>query len=130
MATYVVAWFLPVIKDGTTLKKGGLPGWEALRFSLSPIWDKGAREKIWDVTVMPVSGLTNLWFLAVVAALVGKLKMSPRLALWGSAAATLLNVHWMLRVQPITDLYAGYYLWLVSFALLTWTVSAASHREQ
>ena len=126
IATYVAAWFLPVIKDGTTLRKGGLPGWEALRFSLSPIWDPQAREKIWDVTIMPLSGLSNLWLLAVVAVLVGKLRMSPRTALRGSALATLLNLQWMMRVQPLTDLYIGYYLWLASFALLTWTVRTAS----
>ena len=34
---YVIAWFLPVEKDGTTLADGGLPGWEAFRVALAPL---------------------------------------------------------------------------------------------
>jgi len=35
LVTYVVAWFLPVSTSGTTLASGRLPGWEALRLTLS-----------------------------------------------------------------------------------------------
>ena len=34
---WAVAWFLPVVEDGASFPDM-LPGWEALRVALSPVW--------------------------------------------------------------------------------------------
>ena len=114
---YAIAWLLPVVDGGTTLAKGGLPGWEAFRVALSPLWESGARDTWWESALSVASGLTNAWFIGAVAVL-WRSPTSGRTVTWGSLAATVLNSHWWLLYQPRSDLRIGYYIWWISFAAI------------
>ncbi len=115
---FAVAWFLPVIEGGTTLAKGGLPGWQAFHFALSPLWDASARESWWRATLSVFSALTNFWFVTSLVAHSGKLAVPRRALSWGSATALALNAHWFFVADPRSDLLAGYYCWFAAFAAL------------
>jgi hypothetical protein len=108
---YAVAWFVKVIKDGDTLADGVLPGWQALRVALSPLWEGEFRWGWLQGTLSVASGLTNLVF---VLALV----RPARRWSWFLFAAAALNTFWIFDMGPLGDMRAGYWLWLVSFALL------------
>ena len=66
-ASYPLAWFVPVVEGGTNLTMGTLPGWEAFRAALSPIWPYEAlylsawyvRPAWYESLLYVVSGLTN-----------------------------------------------------------------------
>ena len=120
---YLVAWLSPVAEGGTTLAKGGLPGWEALRVALSPIWDRSGGDALWRSALSILSALTNGWFLYTLAALGGRVSASERVLFWGSVAAVVINAQWFVLSDPRSDLFIGYYLWLASFAAL----AAAAH---
>ena len=113
---YVVAWFMPVDQDGTTLAKGGLPGWEALQFSLSP----DTTRPWWKGVLFVLSGLTNGWFLFSVAAHKVRPGISKRILFWGSLLAALINTQWFVLSDSSgrAQLRIGYYLWFASFLLL------------
>jgi hypothetical protein len=121
---YLVAWVSPVVAGGTTLAKGGLPGWEALRAALSPIWDRSITTW-WLSAVWVLSALTNGWFLYALASLAGRLSASPRLLFAGSAAAVLINAHWLVFSDLRSDLRIGYYLWVASFVALAASARSA-----
>jgi len=115
---YAVAWFVQVIKDGDTLADGVLPGWQALRMSLTPIWPGeefggGALRG----TLCVSSGLTNLVFVAAFARLARGRPASSRWS-WVLFAAAALNTFWIIDMSDPEDMRAGYWLWLASFALL------------
>jgi hypothetical protein len=68
------------------------------------------------------SASTNVLFVAVAVwlAAAARAGRSVRIALWLAAAATLLNLHWPISMgDSADDLRAGYFVWTVSFALLT-----------
>jgi hypothetical protein len=115
---YAVSWFLPVIKDGDTLATGMLPGWQALRMSLTPIWpgEEFSGNALQD-TLCVLSGLTNLVFLAGFVHLVRSQAAAPRWS-WVLFGAAALNTFWLIDMSEPEDMRAGYWLWLGSFALL------------
>ena len=108
-ALFVISFFAPVVRDGTTLAKGGIPGWEAMSLAL------GGRGGSWGI----VSGLTNLLMLGTVIVL----RREIRGIVFGFAVlvivATLLNGYWFFAVDSRGDLLLGYYLWWTSFAVLS-----------
>jgi hypothetical protein len=128
-----VAWFLPVHKDGVVFPDG-LPGWQALRVSLSAIWPSTASfylDNWYQVVLGTVSGITTLLFLFGSPWVV--LRGSPsrqRRSAWVTAIAFIVNTHWF--VFDRSDLRIGYFLWLFSFLLLAigLFVSAARHAEE
>ncbi|MGH7653169.1 MAG: hypothetical protein ACREN6_00770 [Gemmatimonadaceae bacterium] len=122
-ALFAVAWFVPVIDGGTSLAKGGLPGWEALKAALSPLWDPAARDS-WTAILAVPSGVSNLWFVAAVAARTGRLRLSSPVVRRGAIVAALINAQWL---SSFRELRAGYYLWLVSFVLLA--IASASEQQ-
>jgi len=115
---YALAWFLPVIKDGTTLAQGGVPGWEALVTALSPIWDSGSGDTWWEATLAAASGLTNAWFLIAVVGIRTR-RLSKRLLVTGLLLAALINTYWL--AVGLGNLRVGYYLWAASY----WVLAAA-----
>lgn len=115
---YVVAWFVPVIKGGTTLAEGGFPGGEAFVVSLMAPWNKGAGPR--DALLPFLSALTNLlvpltWYW--VSRGLGTLpRYLPRLLV----GAVVVNASWMVMGgTERADLRPGYYLWFLGFVLLT-----------
>ena len=115
-----VSWFLPVADGGSRYGEGVLPGWEALRVALSPLWSyrEFVAEGSVHSSVSVASGLTNVLFVAALAALVQQ-RNGTRSIWWIGAAlllAVVINAQWRV-ISPVT-LKAGYYCWLASFLLL------------
>ncbi|MBK7641497.1 MAG: hypothetical protein IPJ19_00365 [Planctomycetes bacterium] len=117
-AVYVLAWFVPVLKDGSTLSDGVLPGWEALRAAFSPIWpgDFGGTQLQGALCVG--TGLTNLVFLVAFTRLVRREAPRTRLWSWSLFVAAALDTFWIFAEGAPPGLSVGYYLWLGSFVLL------------
>ena len=117
---YAIAWFLPVAEGGSRYGEGLLPGWEALRVALSPLWSY--REFVaggsLHSSVSVASGLTNVLFGAALAAMVQQ-RGGVRSIRWIGAAlllAVVINAQWLV-ISPVA-LELGYYCWLASFVLL------------
>jgi hypothetical protein len=107
----VLGWVLAAAMD--------VRGWEAFTLALSPLWsfDQFADEPVWFVILIVASALTNVVFIALAGLLLrGR---QPKAVLWASAAATLLNLHWVVTLEADRRYLApGYFIWVASFALL------------
>ena len=116
---YVLAWLVPVMEDGTTLTRGGVPGWEALRLALLPVIPYGGitgdRSPLSLVGV--ISALTNVLFIASFTLLALHPRKPHRRLFWGLVAG-LDNTFWFLISDERGSLLVGYYLWLGSFVAL------------
>ncbi len=117
---YVLSWLMPVVDGGTTLSDGGLPGWEAFRVALAPIWSyEGlAGDKWWSDLLSVLSALTNIAFLAATAVLASWPQRFRRGIFWSLVSATIINALWFVLSAERGDLSIGYYLWLSSFIVL------------
>jgi hypothetical protein len=110
----VLGWVLPVVDDKR--------GWVAFRVALSPLvpYEQYHIEQ-WRLVLLSVSSsFTNVLFWVVAIALLrGLSRRASRLCLWLAAGATLLNLHWTVTMgDSANDLEIGYFVWVVSFALL------------
>jgi hypothetical protein len=117
---YVVAWFLPVAEGASTLDAGVLPGWEALRVALSPLWpyERFIAEGSLRASLAVASGVTNLLFVAACWALL-QARSSGRSVNWIAfplLIAAVINATWLWSSPA--ELSWGYYCWLASFILL------------
>lgn len=118
---YSIAWFLPVAEGGSRYGDGVLPGWEALRVALSPLWSyrEFVTEGSVHSSVSVASGLTNVLFVAALVAMVQQ--RSGAGSIWWIGAALMLavviNAQWLV-ISPVA-LKVGYYCWLASFMLLS-----------
>ena len=118
VAMYACAWFVLVIKGGDTLSDGVLPGWQAFRVSLSPIWhygnDTGGGNSVVMNALSVASGLSNFVFVA--AALVGFARGGVSRGVWFLLAlCAVVNTHWFVMSDARGDLRLGYYLWMLSY---------------
>lgn len=118
--TYMLAWLLPVVHGGTTVLSGGIPGWEAFRVALGPVWAYADfATSSWFANLLSVgSALTNLVFIAALAVLGWGPPRASRGVFWGLLLAALLNTHWFLLFDDPSDLRIGYYTWVASFVIL------------
>lgn len=110
--TFGASWLLPVHRHGISLTdvdwgEGLLPGIQALWLALS---DPGE-------PMAMLSGLTNLFMLATVM----KIAEAGRSRVAGLAflllAGVVVNGWWLLAMEPHSDLLAGYWAWMSSFAM-------------
>jgi hypothetical protein len=128
---FVVAWLTPVHEYGTTLAQGGLPGWEAFRVALAPLWhlpDFETTNWYWSIITV-VSALTNLLFVAALAHMVWRPGTYGRAVCWVLVAATAINTSWFVFGDDRGDLRLGYFLWVASFALLALSARFVSAGE-
>ncbi|MDH3497311.1 MAG: hypothetical protein OER21_11140 [Gemmatimonadota bacterium] len=130
---FVVAWLTPVIDQGTTLGQGGVPGWEAFRVALSPVWPyEGFEAMNWFWSIIAVSSaLTNFLFVAALAHLVWQPGVYRRAVCWALALAFVVDSAWFVFSGDREYLRLGYYLWVASFALLAvaaWLPTARADR--
>jgi len=125
---FVVSWFLPVIKNGLTFPEG-LPGWQAMRAVLDPLWDHDKlRDRPWFSALSIASGLTNVVMIAALSHLhLTRLSPANRWKHWVVLAAAI-NASWTGFDWRDDDLRIGYYLWVVSFLLLAIAVLARGAR--
>ena len=119
-AAYVVSYFLQVHAEGSTLRDGVLPGWEALRFALTPLWDPKARDSLLYAVLSVSSALSNLLVPILLLVLTRASSRIRQILCWALLAATALNLQWyaFLLGKDRSGLRAGYFLWVLSFALL------------
>ncbi len=116
---YVIAWFLPVAKDGATLADGEVPGWQAFRVALAPLIPYEGFAEDTDMfhnVVSVASALTNFLMLFCLYWLAGP-ATTPRVRQirWVIVAAALIDAYWF---RMASDLYLGYYCWFGSFVVL------------
>ena len=111
---FVVAFFLPVADGGITLldpelAEGLLPGFQAFRVAIT------GEEGIVGV----LSAVTNVLMLVTMwrATALGR-KGVVLLGIVVSVSA-LLNGWWLSVMDPVADLRIGYYMWWVSFGLVS-----------
>jgi hypothetical protein len=107
----VLGWVLTAAMD--------VRGWEAFVLALSPLWsfDDFADEPAWFLILIVASALTNVLFVALAGLLA--LGRNPKAVLSAAAAATLLNLHWVVTLEADRRyLESGYFIWVCSFALL------------
>lgn len=117
---YLLSWLLPVVDGGTTLARGGVPGWEAFRVALSPFWPyqgSGSERGVMDL-VGALSALTNLWFIFAFAVLAAGRERFRRAALTGLVVSTLTNAHWFVLADDRAGFRIGYFAWFGAFVLL------------
>jgi hypothetical protein len=121
------AWFLQVHKDGTSLSQGGVPGWQAFRLAMSPVWaydgESGGDETTVAKILTVASGSTNFVFLAAMALLWRRPSASVRLGIGlVLIAGFAFNWYWFFGGAGIESmragLRAGYYAWVTSFLVL------------
>lgn len=109
----VLGWVLPAYSEEL--------GWSAFVFALSPLWDYSSfrGQPVALLAFVVASALTNVLFVALAALLQLGNARHARLALWGAAGATLLNLYWpILMAAERARLESGYFIWVTSFALL------------
>lgn len=113
---YGVSFLLPVARYGITLTapngsltmnlhEGGLPGIQAFLLALA------------GGPVAAASALTNAVMLLTFWRMgnAGRGRLSLLAVLLGACA--VLNLSWLVLARPASDLFAGYYAWLGSFAV-------------
>ena len=107
----VLGWVLTAAMD--------VRGWTAFTMALSPLWsfDEFADEPVWFLILIVASALTNVLFIVLAGLMLRGRK--PKAVLSASAAATLLNLHWVITLEADRRyLASGYFIWVCSFALL------------
>ena len=125
MLVFFIAWFLPVERDGVRLADGMLPGYEAFRVAVAPIFSLGrgaaggpsVRELFFGV-----SALTNLliWYALFVAAVYPR-RFWPSLRTLSIllVVALCVNAQWLLPSEgQRLNLRIGYWVWCASFPLM------------
>jgi hypothetical protein len=135
-ALYCLAWVVPVLEGGRTLNTGMLPGWEAFRLALSPIWpfeelDLSAWyvRPAWYLSALYVgSALTNI--VLVVALLQRMFKPNQRGRLMSTLlfACGALNASFLL-FSDRGGLRAGYYMWTLAYFLIAAGLSRSRTRK-
>ncbi len=111
VAANVLGWVLPAAADHR--------GWSAFTVALSPLWSFAdfQDEPVWLLILMVGSALTNVLFLGLTVVFLRGGR--PKAVLWAAAAATLLDLHWVITMESDRRyLEAGYFIWVCSFALL------------
>jgi hypothetical protein len=112
-ACWLASWFLPVMT--------GYAGWEAFRAALEGPFREKFRTPGEDAVPQVLSALTNVVFMVLFAHWLRHAITRPALFLKVAIACLLLNLYWlvqMLRAGEYHGLLAGYYAWLLAFALL------------
>ncbi|HUN63361.1 MAG TPA: hypothetical protein VMU53_15290 [Candidatus Sulfotelmatobacter sp.] len=124
--TQGVAWFVPVIGEGTSLPNG-VPGWQAFRVAFCAVWPYGdAQFEHWyNAVLATMSAVTApLFIIGSVWAVWFGSRTVRRVSAWISAGAFVINAQWLVLVVGFgpnpNDLKIGYFLWWFSFLLLAW----------
>ena len=116
---HIMAWFLPVIKDGARLPSG-LPGWEAFRAASSVFYSRSEFKDWYFAVIAGTGSVTTLLFLFGSPFVV--LRGSHRLtsaAAWAASVAFVVNAQWYILDASERGAYMiGYLFWCLSFAVL------------
>lgn len=130
---HAASWFLPTLRIG---KIDQLLGWEAFltvsRLLCSP---KDGFDNWYSAVLAFLSIVTTVLFVAGSPWVVSRASRSvQRASAWSAAAAFVINAHWLVFLgSDRSGLRIGYFLWWLSFALLTaglFARAAESAQEQ
>lgn len=117
---YGLSWFLPVVNLSGVGESSELPGWEALRLALSPLWpyEDFVAEGSIRASLAVASAFTNVLFCFCAIALFDAWRRgrSARWIAYPLMIAALIDAAWLWS-SPAW-LSWGYYCWLGSFLLL------------
>lgn len=121
--TYLLSWFLPVIKGGVAFPHG-LPGWQAFRVAACPVWpyEEWSVEGWYNALLSTISASTTLLFIAGGAWIALSDSRTLRRALaWVASGAFVVNAQWYVFFlgSGRKDLRIGYSLWCLSFLLMS-----------
>jgi hypothetical protein len=122
VAANLLGWVLPAVQD--------FRGWSAFGVALSPLWSAKdfQGEPAWLLILMVGSALTNFLFAGLAVLLVRG--GAEKVVLWSAAAATLLDLHWVVLLESDRRyLQPGYFIWVCSFALLALAAFLALRRR-
>lgn len=99
----------------------GMPGWAAFQAALAGPFRGRFPLGAEDAVPQVLSALTNVVFVVLFAIWARDRMTWPAMFLKVALACLLLNLYWlveMLRAGERSGLLAGYYVWLLAFALL------------
>jgi len=117
---HAVAWLVQVHKHGDRLPEG-LPGWQAFRIAMSPLWPYYEGGGSWDpwygALLAVTSGMTNIVMVASVPIGFWGTPRQRMVLAWLSLVAVVVNAQWVID-KDWTELRAGYYLWWMSFLVI------------
>jgi hypothetical protein len=114
------SWFLPALEVQEI--HAPLAGWKAFRVASCAIWPcKDIQfQTVGQAVLATVSVATTVFFVVCSpwVALRGS-RVLRRWSAWVATAAFIFNTHWIITLGPQrSELAIGYFLWLLSFALL------------
>jgi hypothetical protein len=114
-ACFLASWFLPAASE--------VPGWMAFRYAFSPLWPyaQGNQQGAEDVIPQVASALTNVAFVVMFIMIMAEKVRRPGLFFRITIICFVVDLYWfaqLLRDGSVRELWIGYYVWLVAFALL------------
>jgi hypothetical protein len=117
--THAAAWFLPVITDGVRFPHG-LPGWEAFRIALSPVWSYGTAFSGIGAVASVLSAATTILFVVGSPWVLWRGSNSlRRTSAWIAVGAFVLDAHWYFFYgRSDSGLMIGYFVWWFSFLVM------------
>ena len=129
----MVAWFLPVVREGVTLPDG-LPGWQAFRVAAGAVWPLPdvTIDKWYKAVLFTISAVTTLLFIpASVWAVWSGSRALRQASAWVATSAFVVNAHWYVLYggSAREDLRIGYFFWWLSFLLLALGLFDLSRRQ-
>lgn len=125
----LVAWFVRVHRDGITLRSGP-PGWEAWWLSTHIVLHPQAEHAtVLTFACCAISSLSTVLFLFVTPYLILRRKLL-RTSAWLAAISCVVNAHWLfLFASTWSELRLGYYLWWLSFGVLSAAFFSLAHEH-
>jgi hypothetical protein len=117
---HAASWFLPATKGFMDGLIDPVPGWQAFFVAFSALLpSRDSTLDTWYYALLAaISAITTLLFVFGSPWVVWRGSHSlQRTSAWVTGAAFIVNVHWYVIYR--SDLAIGYFLWWLSFALLT-----------
>jgi hypothetical protein len=111
VVAHALGWWLPVVRD--------YRGWQAFRVAFSPVWpfEQFRIEPGLLLVLSVASALTNAAFVVLAGLVVAG--RHRELAIYGSLAAAIVDLHWPMSMgSQRSQLDIGYPVWVASFVLL------------
>jgi hypothetical protein len=121
---FAAAWFLPVVSNGGKFPST-LPGWQAFRTALSPVWPyEGAQFTGIGAVSAVLSAVTTILFVVVFMGGSPRIvwrgsRSARRMSAWVAVGAFVLDAHWYFFYgMNQSGLMIGYFLWWFSFLVM------------
>jgi hypothetical protein len=124
LALYAASWCVPVALTKGDLFNGPIYGWQAFLFGVSPAFGM-ATDGFLIGAWMVAGAVSNLWLVGVLFRVWRGTLKRPEVLAWVASLVAALNTGWVLVPDAMSDLRAGYYVWIGAF----WVATAATFRR-